>query len=297
MIKKKINNIEYKLREDQNFSWLEKEGTVFSVIDETGSGCISFGVEKEGKKYFYKIAGAKTVEAEVSCEYSIEVLKHATQVYKDIKHPYLIELVKDFSIDDFYVAVFNWEDGECLFDHWNFDKYKMNPCLITPMNLFKQLPLEKKLIVIEVLFSFMETVVKANYIAVDFYDSSLMYDFYNDKLTICDIDLFRKKPIYNDLGKDYLGTKRLKAPEENELGAMIDERTNVFTLGAMICDLLSDVKNNKERYEVGHFIMNKQEDYCFNEASYEVLKKATTLDRMIRYPSIKELHKAWMQTL
>ena len=85
MIKKKINDIEYKLREDQNFSWLEKEGTVFSVIDETGSGCISFGVEKEGKKYFYKIAGAKTVEAEDSCEYSIEVLKHATQVYKAVK--------------------------------------------------------------------------------------------------------------------------------------------------------------------------------------------------------------------
>ena len=52
MVKCKIDNIEFKLREYQNFDWINNYGTVFSVIDETGSGCISFVVEKEGKKYF-----------------------------------------------------------------------------------------------------------------------------------------------------------------------------------------------------------------------------------------------------
>ena len=110
MIQKAINNVTYKLREDQDFSWLEKEGDVFSVIDETGSGCIAFGVENNGEKYFYKIAGAKTVEAEVSCEHSKQLLKEAIQLYKDICHPNLIELVKEFEINEFYVAVFKWAE-------------------------------------------------------------------------------------------------------------------------------------------------------------------------------------------
>lgn len=297
MIIKEINNISYKLREEQDFSWLEKEGQVFSVIDETGSGCICFGIENNGERYFYKIAGAKTVEAEISCEESKKLLKEATQIYKDIQHPHLICLVKDFEINEFYVAVFKWVDGECLFDHWNFDMYKKNPRLITPIIAFKNLDIEKKLEAIETLFTFMKTVKDAGYVAVDFYDSSLMYDFFKHQLTICDIDLFRKSPTFNDLGKDYFGTKRLKAPEENELGAIIDEVTNICTLGAIICDLLSDVKNNKERYAAGHFIMNEQEDYCFNLDSYEVLKKATEYDRNLRYSTIEEFHEAWKEAI
>lgn len=75
MIKQVIDGLEFKLREYQDFNWLKKYGKVFSVIDETGSGCISFGVEKDNKKYFFKIAGAKTVEAEISEAESIKLLK------------------------------------------------------------------------------------------------------------------------------------------------------------------------------------------------------------------------------
>ena len=293
MITKQLGDITYHLREDQDFSWLENQGTAFACIDQTGSGCICFGIEKDDQRYFYKIAGAKTTGAEVSQEESIALLKDATKIYKDIKHPNLISLVEDYEIGEFYVAVYKWADGECLFDHWNFDLYKQNPKLIRPIDAFKQLPIDKKLSVIDILFDFMQTVHDNHYLAVDFYDSSLMYDFRNHHLTICDIDLFRKKPTFNDLGKDYFGTKRLKAPEENELGAIIDEKTNILTLGAIICDLLSDVKNNKERYKEGHFIMNAREDYCFNDGSYEVLKKATSLNRQDRYISVEEFKKAW----
>lgn len=53
MIKQSIDGIEFKLREYQDFNWLKNYGNIFSVIDETGSGCISFGVEKDNKKYFF----------------------------------------------------------------------------------------------------------------------------------------------------------------------------------------------------------------------------------------------------
>ena len=77
MIKLKLNNIEFKLREYQNFDWLNNYGEVFLAIDETGSGCICFGIKKDSKKYFFKIAGAKTVGAEISEEESIKILKEA----------------------------------------------------------------------------------------------------------------------------------------------------------------------------------------------------------------------------
>ena len=49
MIKQIIDGIEFKLKEYQDFSWLNDYGTVFNVIDETGSGCISFGIKKDSK--------------------------------------------------------------------------------------------------------------------------------------------------------------------------------------------------------------------------------------------------------
>ena len=290
MVVKEIDNISYKLREEQDFSWLSEYGTVFSVIDETGSGCISFGVEKDNKKYFFKIAGAKTVEAEVSCEESIRLLKEAVQKYKDIKDDNLIKYVDSFMKNDCFVVIYEFVEGECLFDHWNFDKYNNENIIDTPSYRFKKLPLEKRLDVIEKLFIFFENVISSNYVAVDFYDSSIIYDFNNNKVSFCDIDLFRKMPTTNDLGTDYFGTKRLKAPEENELGAIIDEKTNEFTLGAIIFDMLSNVNNNDERYKLGMFIPNSINDFELSNDVYNVLLKATSYNRDERYNTIKEFH-------
>ena len=296
-MKCKIDNIEFKLREYQDFSWLNNYGTVFSVIDETGSGCISFGVEKNNKKYFIKIAGAKTVEAEISEQESINLLKEAVDKYKNIHHPNLIKYIDSFTINEFFAVIFEFAEGECLFDHWNFEKYKNNPSILTPNQRFKKLDINKRLDVVYKLFSFFETFIGAGYVAVDFYDSSIIYNFKNNETTFCDIDLFRKLPSTNDLGKEYYGTKRLKAPEENELGATIDEKTNEFTLGAIIFDMFSNVTNNDERYEKGIFIPNKIEEFELNKKTYEVLLKATNYNRNNRYSTIKEFEEEFKDSL
>ena len=296
MIKQVIDGIEFKLKEYQDFSWLNNYGTVFSVIDETGSGCISFGVKKNNKKYFFKIAGAKTVNAEISEEKSIKLLKEAAVKYKDIKHENLIKLVDAFEYKEFYVVIYEYAEGECLFDHWNFDRYEKTK-EITPMMKFKSLPVEKRLKVADKLFSFFESFIKAGYVAVDFYDSSIIYDFENNEVTFCDIDLFRKMLTVNDLGKDYFGTKRLKAPEENELGAVIDEQTSLFTLGAIIFDMFSNISNTQERYNKGCFIPNKLEEFELNSNVYNVLLKATAYNRKDRYKTIKEFKDDFYKNL
>lgn len=287
MINQVIDGINFKLREYQDFSWLNDYGTVFSVIDETGSGCISFGIKKDNKKYFFKIAGAKTVNAEISEEESIQLLKDAVVKYKDIKHENLIKLIDAFEYKEFYVVIYDYADGECLFDHWNFDRYEKTK-ETTPLMKFKSLPVEKRLKVVYKLFSFFESFIDAGYVAVDFYDSSIIYNFENDDVTFCDIDLFRKMPTINDLGKDYFGTKRLKAPEENELGATIDEQTSLFTLGAIIFDMFSNTSNTEERYKKGCFIPNKFEEFELNNNIYSVLLKATAYNKNDRYKTIKD---------
>lgn len=297
MVKCKIDNIEFKLKEYQDFSWVNDYGIVFSVIDETGSGCISFGVQKDNKKYFIKIAGAKTVEAEISEQDSIDLLKDAVEKYKNIHHQNLIKYIDSFDINEFFAVIFEYADGECLFDHWNFEKYKNDSTLITPIQKFKKLEISKRLDVVYKLFSFFETFINAGYVAVDFYDSSIIYNFEKDEATFCDIDLFRKLPTKNDLGKDYYGTKRLKAPEENELGATIDELTNEFTLGAIIFDIFSNVSNNDKRYEIGMFISNDLEEFELNTKTYNVLLKATNYDRNNRYTSISEFEVEFRKSL
>lgn len=297
MVKCKIDNIEFKLKEYQDFSWVNDYGIVFSVIDETGSGCISFGVQKDNKKYFIKIAGAKTVEAEISEQDSIDLLKDAVEKYKNIHHQNLIKYIDSFDINEFFAVIFEYADGECLFDHWNFEKYKNDSTLITPIQKFKKLEISKRLDVVYKLFSFFETFINAGYVAVDFYDSSIIYNFEKDEATFCDIDLFRKIPTKNDLGKDYYGTKRLKAPEENELGATIDELTNEFTLGAIIFDIFSNVSNNDKRYEIGMFIPNDLEEFELNTKTYNVLLKATNYDRNNRYTSINEFEVEFRKSL
>ena len=287
LIKQKINDIEFKLKAPQDFSLLNDYGTVFYVIDETGSGCINFGIEKEDKKYFFKIAGAQTISAEISPYESIQLLKEAEKIYKVFKHPNLIQYIDSFEHQNLFILVFEFAEGECLFDHWNFDKYRKTKD-ITPMMRFKFLPIDKRLKVVNQLFSFFNAVIDQGYVAVDFYDSSIIYDFMSDTVTFCDIDLFRKCPSVNDLGEGYFGTKRLKAPEENILNAIIDEKTNCFTLSALIQDMFSEITNLKQRYERGLFIPEEFDHFELSLDVYKVLIKATDYDRDNRYISMQE---------
>ena len=291
MVKEKIDDIEFKLREHQDFNWLTKYGKIFSVIDETGSGCILFGIQKSNQKYFFKIAGAKTVESEVSEQDSIKLLKEAVKKYQEIKHDNLIQYITSFDYQDFFVVIYKYAEGETLFDHWNFSKYKNNSKMEIPGQKFKKLSIEKRLNVIYKLFSFFETVIATGYLAVDFYDSSIIYNFNTDEVIFCDIDLFRKAPTKNNLGENYYGTRRFKAPEENILNEIIDEKTNEFTLGAIIFDMFSEVKNNEDRYKKGTFIPNNLEDFELSKEVYNVLIKATSNNREERYKTIKEFEQ------
>ena len=156
-----------------------------------------------------------------------------------------------------FYLVFNWQSGECLFDHWNFDFYATHPEIESPQQKIKALSLKKKQKIANQLIDFLVFVEAQNYVAVDFYDGSLLYDFITDKLTICDIDLIQKKPFCNMKGFDYWGSKRFKAPEENQ------------------------------------FIPLTQSAIGLNNDAYQTLLRAVAKEPKQRYLSIADFKKAW----
>ena len=253
------------------------------------------GMEKDGERYFCKIAGVDTVTAEVSPRESVTILKNSVRIYKSLKHPNLIKLVEAYEQEELYIAVFQWAEGECLFDHWNFEAYEKDASLKSPKEKVKELPIPKKLKMVEVLFSFLQHVQDKGYVAVDFYDGSIMYDFATHKTTICDIDFFRKAPIINDVGQNWFGTKRLKAPEEYKEGAVIDEQTNLFTLGALIFEFFGTFSGEEigQRYVLNRFMPCDFSRWQLNEESYHVVSKAVSPDRCQRYATVREFWEAW----
>lgn len=295
MIINKLDSIEFRLKELHDFTWLKKYGTAFWSVDETGSGCICIGMEDAERKYFCKIAGVNTVEADVSPEESVKTLKEAVHLYYDLAHPNLIKIVEEYDYNQFYVVVFEWADGECLFDHWNFETYQRDIGIKSPKEKFKELPVSKKLKAIEVLKSFLQNVNQKGYVAVDFYDGSIMYDFSTDVTTICDIDLFKKAPVINDKGVEWFGTKRMKAPEEYIEGCAIDEQTNIFTLGALIFEFFGRFSDEEihQRYSDNQFIPCTLPNWQLSEESYQVATKAVSLNKSERYLTFAEFWYEW----
>lgn len=294
MITQQIDNVYFTLKTPKDFEFLSKYGKVFCVFDKNDSGNICFGVGDGKQRFFVKVAGAETINACISPKESVKLLQSVVTLYRALEHPNLIEIVESYPIKDLYITVFNWANGECLFDHWNFEKYIENPQL-KPFNKFKGLPLKKRIKTFETIQSFFKLIVEKGYTAIDFYDGSIMYDFETDTTTICDIDLFRRSPTYNNMGKNMWGTKRLKSPEEYVLGEPIDQITNVFTLGALAFHLFGDYTGEiiRKMYESNSFIPCSIEKWEAGNELYQTALKAVSPERENRYQCIDEFVKAW----
>ena len=127
--------------------------------------------------------------------------------------------------------------------------------------------------------NFFEYIAAQNYVAIDFYDGSVLYDFESGKTTICDIDFFRKRPCINDMGRMW-GSSRFQSPEEYQLGAFIDEVTNVYTLGATAFALFGDGDRTREKWQL-------------NGGFFNVATKAVSEERTERQQSIRQLKEEW----
>lgn len=275
-----IGHVSFELKRNQDFNWLRNFGEVFCVFDKQDSGNLCFGVEVQGEKRFVKYAGARTLNYEGDPQDAIKRLKQALPVYERLEHPSLIKLTQHFEVENGYVAVFEWFDGEGLHPHWSFPPPLKYNHPDSPFYRYKQLPVEKRIASLNDIFSFHVYVEAKNYVAIDFYDGSLLYDFRNHRTRVCDIDMYREKPYINSMGRMW-GSSRFMSPEEFQLGADIDERTNVFNMGAMAFGLLGgELDHSFSKWEA-------------SKALYNVTVQAVQKERNRRYPSVAAFYSAW----
>lgn len=263
-----IDGLPFKMKNPFDFGFLKKYGRVFKVFDDQDSGNICFGVEKDGERYFVKFAGAPTEPYGGDPKDAVERLKGTLPIYQRLRHKNLIEFVDAEEIGGGFAMIFKWTDAECMARMYPESRRK-----------FLQMSISTRLKVFREILDFMEYVAARNYVAVDFYDGSIMYDFVSGKTVICDIDFFRESPCVNDMGRMW-GSSRFQSPEEYVLGGQIDEITNVYTMGATAFALFSDFDRTEESWPLSLGL-------------YRVAAKAVSNDRESRQQSIRQFIEEW----
>lgn len=141
-----------------------------------------------------------------------------------------------------------------------------------------------------VLFGLFDTLIDvhvdlaaAGWVAGDLYDGCLIVDFQTSALGVIDLDSYRRGTTTNDMGRMF-GSSRFMAPEEFELGAQIDERTTVFTLGRI----------------VWHFatrLTEERANFCGTAGLASVIQKACEPTPADRYNSVADMARAWRGAL
>ena len=226
------NNALLKLKEYHSFEWLN-EVEVFTIFDQQDSGNISFGIIENNERFFIKYAGARNLEFKGDLHDAVQRLRDAKIVYEQIHYPALVQYLDSFETKNGYGLKFKWVEGECMHNHWDFTPYDKYNSPDSPFVKLRRLALNQRLSLLTEIYKF-ATYVEANgYVMVDFYDGSVLYNFKNNELYICDIDFFEKSPVFNDIGEDFWGSSRFKSPEEYQLNAEITSATNVYTLAGL----------------------------------------------------------------
>lgn len=263
-----IDNVPYKLKAPFNMSFIRQYGKVFKIYDDQDSGNLNFGVQNGEDRYFIKFAGAPTEQYPGTPEDAVARLKSTVPVYQDLSHPNLVKFIKAEEIGGGFAVIFAWTDGECMGRMYPISRRK-----------FLQMPYPTRLEVFDDILSLHAYVIDKGYVAIDFYDGSIMYDFAAKKTVICDIDFYSKMPYTNNMGRLW-GSSRFMSPEEFEFGSIIDEITNVYLMGATAFALFGDYDRRFDKWRL-------------SEELYKVALRAVSNERNHRQQSIQQFIYEW----
>lgn len=258
-------------------SYLRAVGTVFAVFDARtqDSGNISYGVQIDENRFFVKTAGDRDdPRPALRHPERAAMLRNAVRLWRDVCHPTLPRLHHVVESPAGPLLVYEWVDGELLrADAAERDDPR------SVFQRFRALPVAEIVTALDQVFALHAALASSGWIAVDFYDGSLLYDFAARRMRVMDLDLYRQGSFINEMGRMF-GSTRFMAPEEFVRGARIDEQTNVFTMGRTVAVLLSDGSLERPPFRGG-------------DALHEVLVRACQQDRSRRFASLSEFYAAW----
>jgi serine/threonine-protein kinase len=257
--------------------YLRSVGTVFvefsGLIQDSGN--VSYGVQIDAERYFVKTAGNPDDPRPVLKHPArVALLRHAIRLRESLDHFALPRLYRVIESPSGPLLVYEWLNGELLGVH---RAQRDNPA--SAFQRFRRLPVATILKCLDAIFDLHDEVARAGWIAVDFYDGCLIYDFAAERLGVVDLDNYREGPFHNEMGRMF-GSTRFMAPEEFELGALINEQTNVFVMGRTALVFLSDGTLNADAFRG-------------SRAVFEVVAKACEPERSRRFDSMAAFCRAW----
>jgi hypothetical protein len=145
---------------------------------------------------------------------------------------------------------------------------------------FRALPVQRTLAALDTIYDAHLTLAEAGFVAVDFYDGCILYDFERHRIYLIDLDEYRAGPFV--LEEERLPrSRRFMAPEECQRGAVIDQVSNVYTLGRTAMILLGNGQLGGPEWRGG-------------SALQAVVARATAADRTLRQQSVRAFVADWL---
>lgn len=256
-------------------SYLHSIGEVFTVFARNqDSGNISYGVMVDGERYFVKTAGLLETQPYLNHAQRVALLRNAVRLAQSMVHPALCQLYHVIESPQGPLLVYEWIEGELIGAR---QAQRNDPA--SAYQRFRALPATEIIGALDVIFDLHATLAAADWVAADLYDGCLLYDFRRQTLRMMDLDTYHQGPFVNEMGRMF-GSSRFMAPEEFQLGAPIDQRTTVFTLGRMIAVFLSDGT-------LAHL------PFRGSDALYAVMRQACQEDRATRFATVADFYAAW----
>ena len=269
--------LDTKVIEEAPVDYLNETGDIFALFDAQvqDSGNISYGIQVGQQRFFVKTAGdPHDPRPFLPHAERVALLHNAVRVRRSCSHNAIPRLHNMIESAHGPLLVYAWVEGELL--HAG-SATRQDP--LSAMQRFRRLPLPEIMRALDTIFELHCELAQAGWIAVDFYDGCLIYDFTGQDLHVVDLDMYRDNPFVNEMGRLF-GSSRYMAPEEFERGALIDERTNVFTMGRTAANLLSDGTLDRSAFRG-------------SDAYYDVVRRACSAARGQRYASIGDFYAAW----
>jgi serine/threonine-protein kinase len=210
-------------------------GTVFARFDQQDSGNLSYGVQIGGERVFVKTSGRPDDPAPVTSHAERNsLLRNAIRLARRYRHPALPRLRQVVESPDGPMLVYDWADGELLHVA---PEHREDPR--RAYRRFLNLPVGAVLDCLDTVIEVHDLLGRGGEVIGDFYDGCLIYDFGAGRVTLVDLDGYRPAAYVNTMGRMF-GSTRFMAPEEFTLGAVIDQRTSVYTLGRTVFVLLGE---------------------------------------------------------
>jgi serine/threonine-protein kinase len=256
-----------------------------TVVAEFGhltqdSGNISWVVDDGTRRVFVKTAGRPGPPPPgapvpyFGLDDRIALLRNAVEVARSCEHPAMPRLRNVVETPLGPALVYDAVPGELV--------HTPRPQRDDPASAYQRFahaPAATLLGVLDTLVDVHVALAAAGWVACDLYDGSLIVDLPTARLWVVDIDGYHRGPFTNQMGRMF-GASRFMAPEEHELGATVDERTTVFTLGRLA-------------WHFGTRLTERDKDFCGPPALAGVVRRACRPAPDERYADVAALGAAW----